>query len=1114
MKMLFVNQRIMVSIFSVILLIYGVQGISYAQGDAPSDAPTVVPGENNTSLIVWFSGVCNEGRNAYQVQLRRKSPQGEWTTKCVIVFRSSRSHTLFIGFGGGGCGGDRGVFGDLEPGVTYEARYRDTNQSECIENPPAPDLWSEIGEGSTRLVGLPRVDFVDANLAKAVRWELRLNTHSGLVDLLRIPKAELAKLTELDSSEKGVIDLAGSEKGVIDLTGLEHATQLITLNLEDNQISDLTPLAQLTQLTELDLSGNQISDITPLAQLTQLTELDLSGNQISDITPLAQLTQLTELNLENNEITDLTPLAQLTQLSSLLLRGNPIGYPITDTSPLVQLLRENPKLDISIDIPIFTTAPGGGPDLYLISDDSIQRVSLVKTNVQYIVSELRLPRGIALDVAGGKIYWGDSGIQRANLDGTNVENVVSADAEYAEYIALDVADGKIYWTNWLYNKIQRANLDGTNVQDIVTGLESPEYIALDVAGGKIYWTDWWTGKIQRANLDGTNVQDIVTGLRFPYGIALDVAGGKIYWTDRLTGKIQRANLDGTNVQDIVTGLESPEYIALDVAGGKMYWTEKKEWEDDNDEEWYTYWEDDNDEEWYTYKIQRANLDGTNVEDVVVGLTDIEDIALSSTARDIPDSETIHSDSRNAFESSMLSRYTRVTLSDAGRRVDGVPTKYTDGSHLGTVAYMLLAKLKGCNFATAELARQSKVYIKTQALGRLGNFASETVCGVTSREYTSYWDGVRITHLRFFDESSSPNIQEAIYNAATGQYELTSITHVVVSVSPASVVSPAVGEQLTFSLNITGGESVAGYQATVQFDTTALRYVSGTNGDFLPAGASFVELTVEGNLIKPNAASVVGESNGDGTLATLTFEVVAVQASTLMLSAVLISNTAGETFVPRIENAEITGPTIFVLEGDVNGDGTVNNLDLLTTISSIGNTGQDPADINGDGIVDIADFMLVAGAIGNGTAAPSLHPQILELFTAADVKLWLSHARQLNLTDPTSLKGILFLEQLLAALLPRETALLPNFPNPFNPETWIPYHLAKASDVQITIYDARGVVVRLLDLGHQRAGYYTDRSRAAYWDGRNEFGERVATGIYFYQLQADNMSFLRKMVILK
>ena len=99
-------------------------------------------------------------------------------------------------------------------------------------------------------------------------------------------------------------------------------------------------------------------------------------------------------------------------------------------------------------------------------------------------------------------------------------------------------------------------------------------------------------------------------------------------------------------------------------------------------------------------------------------------------------------------------------------------------------------------------------------------------------------------------------------------------------------------------------------------------------------------------------------------------------------------------------------------------------------------------------------------------------------------------------------------------VPEQTRLLANYPNPFNPETWIPYHLANSSNVQITIYDTRGSIVRQLNLGHQREGYYTSRSRAAYWDGRNDVGERVASGVYFYQLQAEGLSYLRKMVILK
>ena len=101
-----------------------------------------------------------------------------------------------------------------------------------------------------------------------------------------------------------------------------------------------------------------------------------------------------------------------------------------------------------------------------------------------------------------------------------------------------------------------------------------------------------------------------------------------------------------------------------------------------------------------------------------------------------------------------------------------------------------------------------------------------------------------------------------------------------------------------------------------------------------------------------------------------------------------------------------------------------------------------------------------------------------------------------------------------AVLPMETALLGNYPNPFNPETWIPYHLGKAAEVTLTIYDTKGVLVRRLDLGRQPAGYYTDQTKAAYWDGHNESGESVASGVYFYQLRAGDYTATRRMVIVK
>ena len=150
--------------------------------------------------------------------------------------------------------------------------------------------------------------------------------------------------------------------------------------------------------------------------------------------------------------------------------------------------------------------------------------------------------------------------------------------------------------------------------------------------------------------------------------------------------------------------------------------------------------------------------------------------------------------------------------------------------------------------------------------------------------------------------------------------------------------------------------------------------------------------------------------------------------------------------------------------------------------------------------------MIASAPRNGETTTSLDRAMLEA--------------QLNILcsqSDGSLKykrAIAFFQILLEATRPDTTRLIANYPNPFNPETWIPYQLAKPSEVRITIYDTRGTIIRQLDLGYQRAAYYTDRSHAAYWDGRNEIGEPVASGIYFYTLTAGEFTATRKMLIRK
>ena len=100
------------------------------------------------------------------------------------------------------------------------------------------------------------------------------------------------------------------------------------------------------------------------------------------------------------------------------------------------------------------------------------------------------------------------------------------------------------------------------------------------------------------------------------------------------------------------------------------------------------------------------------------------------------------------------------------------------------------------------------------------------------------------------------------------------------------------------------------------------------------------------------------------------------------------------------------------------------------------------------------------------------------------------------------------------LFPTETVLLPNYPNPFNPETWIPYQLSNPAGVTLHIYSVNGTLVRTLALGHQPAGMYQSRTRAAYWDGRNALGEPVASGLYFYTFTAGDFTATRRMLILK
>ncbi len=238
-----------------------------------------------------------------------------------------------------------------------------------------------------------------------------------------------------------------------------------------------------------------------------------------------------------------------------------------------------------------------------IGTDKVQSSNLDGSNVQDIVSVgLDSPLTLAIDNTTNQIYVSDEGtnkITRYEADGTNPQTILIQPTELSA-IDVDPTTGLLYFGNRNFSpspfrRIQRANLDGTGVTNLVTsGILNPRFMALDSAGGKMYWTDEGFG-LQRANLDGTSLELIFSQSGLLQGIALDLTASKVYWANSGSspvgdGSIRRANLDGSGVEIILSGIDPS---GLDLFESRIYWADP-----------------------VAGKIQSANLDGSGVVDLI------------------------------------------------------------------------------------------------------------------------------------------------------------------------------------------------------------------------------------------------------------------------------------------------------------------------------------------------------------------------------------------------------------------------------------------------------------------------------------------------------------------
>ncbi len=787
--------------------------------------------------------------------------------------------------------------------------------------------------------------------------------------------------------------LKARNKDIQDLTGLQFATNLRSLDLEENQISDVSPIAGLIELGALFLKRNPVSDLSPLRDLKNLTDLWIGITLVSDLSPVADLINLKRLGFNNNDICDISPLAGLINLEYIFAGSTPI----CDISPIAGL--------INLDFLFLSGHPFS--DLSPLAGlTKLEELTLGSTNT---ISDLTPLAGLTslkvlkIDKSGVSDISPLAGLTELNFLRLIGNNNISNISPLARLTNL----------TWL-------NLEGNNISDVspLAGLTNLTWLG-------VY---------------NNNISDMS-----PLDRLRESGNTKVLWHGNPAFPTDAPKIEGPWLWVMLpdTRLESDTDLLSEATGGTA----------------------------------------TEVEVATHGA-----IKGASVGDDV---------------------WTLRRLPAGWKNIENMIGGGVAGATLyGTVSL----------YSPRE--QETTMYVGSHQDFRVW------LNGILIYESLTYHASLDYTDFLPVTLKQGRNVLlvavKAWYNAHFGFEEGTEYT----------VANPGVGYTFsqtpihtgdTFTLDI-GAENVfdfAGWQFDIAFDPAALEALSVSEGDFLKTdgGTTFFQDgsidNAAGKITGLSAARLSAEGvTGTGTLLQVRFKARSGGETELALENFQFGSVTGDSIPagPHQIRIAVEGQ---LATGDVNRDGVVSILDLILVAQQLGKRvpAGSPVDVNDDGVVSILDLIRIAQGIGNTTASAA-PPIGSESVDAATLAAWIAQAR---LEDDGSLafkEGIGNLQKLLASLIPEETALLANYPNPFNPETWIPYQLAESAAVTLTIYDMNGEMVRRLAVGYQAAGVYQSRSRAAYWDGRNQLGEPVASGLYFYTLTADDFTETRRMLILK
>ena len=858
--------------------------------------------------------------------------------------------------------------------------------------------------------------------------------------------------------------LGKSPNAPITAEEMKRVTELNVQNQGNQGIRDLTGLQFATNLRQINFSDNEISDLSPLASLINLRELWLHDNPLLDISPVRNLTNLTHLEVDTNQLSDISPVRNLTNLVYLEFDHTLVS----DISP-VRGLTNLVHLEL---------------DHTLVADISPVRQLINLTLLEFhdtLVSDLSPVVGLI------------------NLEGLSFSHRSLSDlSPLAGLINLRWVRS---WNNSISDLSPLVGLTGLRTIDFcggdiadltpltgLTGLTELYFVNNEISD--ISPLAGLTG-LTRLSLKHNEVPDVSPLARLTNLTWLDLEDNDVSDISPLAGLTQLkwlsiaenmisdlSPLDG--IRENITTLLWHDNPAFPKGGPKI------------EGPWLWILVPDREVDTSTDLLSEASEGavtemGISTHGATVGKAVSDDVW---TAHRLPPSggNNIGDMLQESIRDGVL--YGTVSLYSPRQQETILYVGSEDEAQVwlnGELIYQNLRR-RGAHdytdFVPATLKQRKNVLLV--AVEIIGDNGSVFLGFEPGTEYTVLNPGVSYTFSK----------------------------------TPIHA-----GDNFTLDIRAENVFDLAGWQFDIAFDPAALEAIGVSEGNFLKTdgGSTFFQSgsinNVAGKITGLSAARLSTQGvSGTGTLLQVTFKAKSTGETRLTLQNFEFGAITGDLIPAGPHQVSITVEEQLTT-GDVNRDGRVSILDLILVAQQLGKrvSAGSAVDVNGDGVVSILDLIRVAQGIAGSPAAPPLIPPQAggaESVDAAMIEAWIAQAR---LEDDGSLafkQGIENLKDLLASLIPEETALLHNYPNPFNPETWIPYQLAHAADVTFTIYDTKGTLMRRLDLGYQQAGYYTDRTRAAYWDGRNHLGESVGSGVYFYQLRAGDYSTLRKMVILK